>query len=327
MSSDVAKDFVLLANGPVPTGSEIATRQVGTDQAGLRVGIDKDGFRHLLVRVPEALPVERSSAALTLDARTLLVDGDPVLFADLKCSDKRLSLVFERLVFDVVARIDAGEVPHAALPRSLAEWRDLFRAGTHGFSMEQAVGLIGELHVLERLAGSIGQSDALAAWWGPDGHPHDFYSSAARAIEVKSTRSLEGNRIHISNIVQLDPSDLSDLHLAVVRLKPDKQAPTLDERITALLKTGFPAAGLLAKVEAAGHVYESPVQFNTQFAVTSDKWWTVGENFPGVRAARLIPPAQKGVSNIKYELSLDSVGAALSAKGVDELIHGWRQHG
>jgi hypothetical protein len=243
------------------------------------------------------------------------------------CSDKRLSLVFERLVSDVVARIDGGEAPHAALPKSLEEWRDLFRAAPPGLSMEQAVGLIGELHVLERLADSVGTGDALDAWWGPDGHPHDFYSSATRAIEVKTTRSLEGNRIHISNIAQLDPSDLSDLHLAAVRLKADRQAMTLDERVNALLEKGFPAAVLLSKVEAAGHLHESPIQFNTQFAVVSEKWWFVGEDFPGLRAARLAPLAQKGVSGIKYELSLDSVGPALAAEAVDELLHGWGQHG
>lgn len=327
MTSDIAKDFVLLANGPAPTGSELATRRVGARQSDVRVGIDAGGLRHLLIEVSEMPSVESNSAALTLGARTLLVNGRRILFADLMCSDKRLSLVFERLVSDVVARIDAGEAPHAAMPKSLEEWRDLFRAAPQGISVEQVVGLIGELHVLGRLADSIGTADALDAWWGPDGHPHDFYSSATRAIEVKTTRSLEGSRIRISNIAQLDPGDLSDLHLAVVRLKADRNAATLDERISELLEKGFPAAVLLAKVEAVGHLHESPISFNTQYAVVSDKWWTVGDDFPGLREARLAPLAQKGVSGIKYELSLDSAGSPLSAEAVARLIHGWGQGG
>ena len=193
--------------------------------------------------------------------------------------------------------------------------------------MEQVVGLIGELEMLERLSQSVGIENALEAWWGPDGHTHDFYSTEARAIEVKTTRSLEGNRIHISNVAQLDPSNLSDLHLVVFRLRRDRQAPTLDERIANLLEMGFPAARLLTKLEGAGYVHETHIHFNTRLSVVSDRWWVVGDGFPGLREARLNPLALRGVSNIKYELSLDAVGPPLSGDAADELINGWGVNG
>lgn len=327
MTTDIGLEFVLLANGVAPVGSELATRPVGAKVSELRVGIDKDGLRHLLAPIAEPFATDGRSAALSLSSRSLMVGGGATLFADLKCSDKRLSLVFERLVADIVARVEAGVSPNVALPKALEEWRDLFRATPRTFTLEQAIGLIGELHILERLAESMGHQAALDAWWGPDGHTHDFYSTAARAIEVKSTRTLEGNRIHVSNLAQLDPADVEDLHLAVLRLKADQRAPTLDERISALLDAGFPAAELLAKVGAAGYLHESKPQFPTRFSVKTERWWSVGEDFPGLRESRLAAPGMTGVSNVRYELSLDSVGAFLSDDRVDDAIRGWCTHG
>ena len=323
MTVDIGQEFILLSSGSRPTGTELVTRTVPAGSTLVRVAIDEDGFRHLLVPVPGELPRDKESAALDLEPRVLAINGTPVLFADLKCLDTRLSLVFERLVADVVARINAGDQPERALPLALHQWRDLFRGGSSGLTVEQVVGLIGELQVLERLSRSAGAESALDDWWGPDGHPHDFYSAVDRAIEVKATRSLEGNRIHISNVVQLDPAGLADLRLAVFRLRPDRQAPTLDERITALLEMGFPAAKTLTKIEAAGHIHESPLPFSTRFAVVSDRWWSVGEDFPGVRESRFSSAALRGVSNIKYELSLDSVGPSMPADAVDDLIGSW----
>jgi hypothetical protein len=327
MTVNVGEEFVLLMSGPAPAGTELATRQVPAGDTEVRVGIDREGFRHLLVQVPDELPPGRQSAALSLGSRVLGVGGDAIPFADLKCMDTRLALVFERLVADVVARIEGGAQPDKALPLALNEWRDLFRSGSSGPTAEQVVGLVGELQVLERLSRSIGIERALEAWWGPDGHPHDFYSTEARAIEVKTTRSLEGNRIHISNVAQLDPAGLSDLRLVVFRLKQDRQAPTLDERINSLLERGFPAAALLTKIENAGYLYETPVPLKTRFAIVSETWWTVGDGFPGLRESRLSPAALRGVSNIKYELSLDAVGPSMSPTAVEELMGAWRENG
>lgn len=328
MSADIGRDFVLLSSGARPTGTELVTRAVAAGDSGMRVAIDKEGFRHLLVPVPDEVPRDRQSVALSIEPRVLSVGGAPVLFADLKCLDTRLSLVFERLVTDVVARVESGVPPEVALPYALNQWRQLFQGGgSSGFTVEQVIGLIGELQVLLRLSESMGAERALDAWWGPDGHPHDFYSTADRAIEVKTTRSLEGNRIHVSNVAQMDPSNLTDLHLAVFRLRPDRLAPTLDDRITSLLELGFPAARTLTKIEAAGHVHESAVPFSTRFAVVWDRWWVVGSGFPGVRESRIDAAALRGVSNITYKLSLDAVGPAMPPEAVDELMQKWDDHG
>lgn len=323
MTADISEAFVLLSSGAAPTGSELLTREISETDTSIRVGLDKDNFRHLLVGIDEEVPDDKRSVALTLCNRELKVGESSALFADLRCTDVRLALVFERLVSDVVSRIENGESPGKALPLALKEWRELFRGGHQGLTVEQVVGLIGELLVLERLAVCLGPQPALEAWRGPDGHTHDFYAPTGEAIEVKATRSLEGSRVHISNIAQLDPGDVNTLHLSVFRLKEDQTAPTLDERIATLLRAGFPAADLLAKVQGAGHIFETPVLVNTRFKVLADSWWHVDGKFPGLRESRLSSEALKGVSDIKYQLSIDAVGAPLSATEVGELLAGW----
>ena len=174
MPADIGQDFVLLSSGAKPVGTALVTRKVSAGGADMRVAVDRDGFRHLLVPVPDELPRDGQSAALTLEPRLLAVDGTPVLYADLKCLDTRLSLVFERLVTDVVGRVESGDRPERALPLALNQWRELFQGGPPEFTVERVIGLIGELQVLLRLSGSTGEDRALDAWWGPDGHPHDF---------------------------------------------------------------------------------------------------------------------------------------------------------
>lgn len=325
MNVNVGEAFVLLTNGPQPTGSQLATRLISTSGTEIRVGLDKNRFRHLLIALEGEIATDMSSAALILRPFELEVEGSVRTYADLRCSDARLALVFERLALDVIARVEGGIEPSSALPLALREWRDLFKSGAQGITVEQVVGLIGELQVLGRLARTLGHAAALDAWWGPDGHTHDFYAPSGAAIEVKATRSLEGSRVHISNIGQLDPADVESLHLAVFRLKADQKAPTLDERIAGLLQEGFPAAELLNKVRGAGHIYESDVALNTQFKVLAESWWAVNDDFPGLRESRLSPEAQKGVTDIKYQLSLDAAGAPLSPETVDTLMTRWGQ--
>jgi len=322
-ASEIGLCFVLLENGPVPSGSELTTRPVAVAGGEVRLGIDSRRFRHVLVPVHETMREDRSSAALILSSRLLEVGGSEQLFADLYCTDLRLGMVFERLAADVHDRINGGEPAAEAMPNALSDWRDLFRGGS-SISPESVLGLVGELTVLERLAEAVGIQTALDSWWGPDKHPHDFYSASAQAIEVKTTRSLGGNRISISNIAQLDPTGLDGLYLSVLRTKLDPTAPTLDERISGLLARGFPAAELLTKIERAGYVFEGVAsQTDTRYAVLGHRWWHVTDDFPGIRASRVEPDHMKGVMTVKYELALDSVPSDMATEQVEALIAGW----
>ena len=139
----------------------------------------------------------------------------------------------------MLARLTDGADPNMVCHQALEDWRDLLLAARAGTTLEDAIGLIGELTVLECSPKRSSPADALSSWWGPARHVHDFYSDDNCAIEVKTTQMLDGNRVNISNLDQLDPLPAESLHLAVVRVRPNTVAPSLDDRIRTALALGF----------------------------------------------------------------------------------------
>lgn len=322
---DVAEEFILLGSGSRPGGSAVVTRSVmRIEQGNVLVGMDSENHRLVLVPVnsiPEGIE-DRRSRALALTARTLQLDNDAGSFIVLTCTDPALNLVFERVVADVVGRLEADAEPSTVCSDALADWRAMFQAASIGMDREAVIGLVGELEILSRL-GLADKNAALEAWWGPSGHMHDFYNNRGAAIEVKSTASLEGNLVHISNLDQLDPGDVSSLHLAVCSLRPDLRAPTLDERIRLLIADGFARDTLIQRVADAGHVFEAATTIDTRYAVKSTRLWEVNEGFPGLRRSEFGEDQLRGVSNVKYELMLDSVGRPVDAGDVEFVFKNW----
>lgn len=324
--TDVAEDFVLLeAESRAVAGSALLTRPVNIDVAGQAalVAVDANAQRHLLVPLTgPGMDSDHASQGVTLGPRVLRVGAVDVQYADLHCRIPSLSLVFERLVEDVLQRLafDAS-APVAVCRRVLDEWRALLRAAGQGLSREVMIGLVGELEVLTLLARQ-NPTGAVEAWWGPTGAVHDFVRSG-HAIEVKTVTSVDGTFVSISNLDQLDPALVDSLHLVVVHAREDSAGPTLDERVAALLAEGVPRDALLARVRAAGYVYESGVEVDSRFAVRSVRAWAVGDTFPGLRRGELGEARLRGVSQIRYELALDSAPRRLSDEQFEQFLVDW----
>ena len=245
-----------------------------------------------------------------------------VTYADLHCRISSLDLVFERLAEDVLRRLTAdSSTPVTTCRKVLDDWRALLRAPSQSLSRETVVGLVGELEVLRLLAShnSIGAFDA---WRGPSMSVHDFVRGGAE-LEVKTTTSVDGNFVSISNIDQLDPGLVSSLHLVVVHAREDATAPSLDERIDGLFALGLPNDALLTKVASAGYVYGSGVAVEDRFRIRSVRAWAVSDSFPGLRRAELGETRLKGISKIRYELALDSAPRRLSDEEFDLFMAAW----
>jgi hypothetical protein len=108
--------------------------------------------------------------------------------------------------------------------KRLIAWKRFFESkGEHGITRDEYVGLWGELHVMDAMiSAGTPTSDALRAWLGPVGAPQD-YSFGAHAIEVKTSVAAEMGFVHISNVMQLDDSPLSNLYLVCIHcdFRPD----------------------------------------------------------------------------------------------------------
>lgn len=324
--TSVAEHFVYLtAKERKLSGTSLLNRAVGVQVMGadILVAIDAAGEKHLLVPVADAHVTEDgASPGVVLAKRVLVIDGKEQAFADLHCRIPSLDLVFERLIEDVLSRIQLEKSASAEICRqALDDWRTLLRTATDGPSREKIIGLVGELEVLRILA-SHSPAAALDAWRGPSKSVHDFVQGG-HELEVKTTTSVAGSTISISNIDQLDPDLVDTLHLMVVHAIANEASLTLDDRINQLISLGVPRGELLKKVDDAGYIYESGSRIADRYEVRSVRAWMVDGDFPGLRAGEIPRKRIKGVSKIKYDLNLDSAPEPLSGSEFEFLLSRW----
>lgn len=325
--TEVSEGFVFLtAQSKQLSATSLLTRPVGItlDGRDLLIGLDVNNQRHLLVPIAKPdIAEDHASRGVTLSSRLLRTGSEDVAFADLHCRIPTLDLVFERLVDDVIDRLEGGaEGPVEACRQALDDWRSLLEKARGGISREALVGLIGELEVL-RLLATEAPMEAFDSWRGPARTVHDFVRGS-HELEVKATTSVAGDHISVSNLDQLDPGLVEQLHLIVVHVKADATAANLDERIDQLLSLGLPRGALLAKVEEAGYVYETRAKdADDRYGVRSVRAWLVDDPFPGLRRSELAEVRLQGLSKLTYELDVAAFGSPLDEGQTQDLIAGW----
>lgn len=323
---DLAQEFVYVKS---EAGGIDETRMISrpTDfhlpHGRFRVAVDHQHHKHALFPIGAGdSPIEEMTASVTCRTRELVLEGQDLRFVDLECTDNSLELVFEHLVADVLERMEADPTaPGRSCLAALAEWRELMRAAKGSLPRELALGLTGELEAL-RLIGTRSPAEALASWTGPTRSTHDFVASG-RHLEVKTTASVDGQTIRVSNIDQLDPSSSpGTLHLVVVHCLPDPTAKELDQRIRDLVATGFPRTRLIKAVADYGYVFESG-QSAPAFAVRSIRLWEITDGFPGLRATDIPAARRPAVTRVSYDLSLAAAPAPVRDDSVEEVLGGW----
>ena len=325
--STVADGYVLLEQDHRKMlGGQFVTRpqEVAVKSGPVQLGLDAYGLRHLLIPMdrPEDVREDRRSGGVLLVRETLQIDDEEVAFADLVCQVPELAPVFERLVDDVLTRIDKDpDQPLSAVQAALEEWRRLLLGTPRGLGREAGVGLVGELAVLEQLA-ARDPANALDAWRGPTGAVHDFVSGG-RAIEVKSTASVDGNFVEISNLDQLDPADLAELQLLVVHLRANDASPSIDDRLDHLIQMGVPKPVLIDRVAAVGHTYGAEGVDPHRYSVRSIRVWHVDSQFPGLRRSALTEQHLRGIGRVRYELAVDSAPRPLDDDDVSDRLARW----
>lgn len=327
MTGDIAEHYLFLQEDAARiTSTNFLTRPLGVHvRAGeVLAGLDVNGLRHLLIPVQrdDQIHEDQQSSGVAIIERHFGSRDATARFADLVCLDSALELVFERLVEDVVNRLSgAEETPVEVAHRALADWRALLRKADQGITREAAVGLVGELEILRRLSSSQ-PAAAVSAWRGPQGGLHDF-SVHGRAIEVKTTSSVDGNFVQISNLDQLDPASAQRLHLVVVHVRDDPTAPSIDERVQELVELGVPRRQLIDLVADVGYIFESAGNSEHRYGVRSVRVWEVDDAFPGLRRSDLGRERTRGVGRVRYELALDAASPAIGNEVAESMLAAW----
>lgn len=303
--------------------SQFISRSLGRDD--VLAALDHSGGKHLLIEVDDEdhLAEDTASQGVQVLATTIGTAPDRHHFLDLQCAEPRLSLVFDRLVEDVVNRIDgeSAPAPSQALWSALDDWRALLRRADL-LDSAAIIGLCGELVLLGQLARNGNPHRALASWTGPSHTVHDFVAGP-HAIEVKATASLEGREVEIHGLEQLEDEGFDSLHLVVAHCRKDPGAPSLDDRIDKLAELGFSKSDLIQKAAQVGYIYESEQASETRYDVRSLTCWQVSPSFPRLTKSNIPLDAQQGISRVKYQINLDALPPPLATGDAQSFYTSW----
>jgi len=165
-----------------------------------------------------------------------LIERSGMSILEVKTSTPLINREFYLFANAIADRIlETSEAPGEAVAFELACFGALFEQ-KRILSIERQIGLLGELLILERMISTDGPN-ALEAWIGPKGEPHDF-RIANNEFEVKTSTSTR--RVHtINNLAQLVPSPGSTLFIISILLGAGgKQA-------------GFSLASIIASIRSS----------------------------------------------------------------------------
>ncbi|MEV4425228.1 PD-(D/E)XK motif protein [Streptomyces sp. NPDC049602] len=297
-----------------------AELKIDTPHGLLRLGLDSDGRRHLLVPIAphQRLETDRRSAGVHLTDRVLLVEDAPVRFADLSCRRPDLTEIFTGLVADVCTRVAAepDSLP-SRLAQTLSSWRLLLSGQPVRWTPQRLAGLFAELTVLERLLRL--SPAAVATWLGPTGCAQDFRAQDT-CLEVKASLASEGRVIHVHGVDQLEAPERGSLCLSWFRVAESslRSAQSIaDVMESCRSRTDAPAV-LDERLRRLGIGPEKPpIISDIQFTITDERWYRVDDAFPKIvptSFANGTVPA--GVSALEYLIDLDTVRAEADGSAV-----------
>lgn len=223
--------------------------------------------------------------------------------------DEELFDVFSLFADDIIHELNNTTTENDAIisiNSQIKKWRKLFTSINSGLSIEELMGLFGEIDFIEKMIEKNKYpSNIIEAWKGPDSYIFDFlFEDANKAFEVK-TINHDKEEINITNEYQLDGTGLDSVYLFLLKVHLNKHVgislpkkienlkKKLDENTMQkvndkLLQVGF----YLDEV----HLYE-----DLFFEVYDISFYDIQKGFP-----RITPhnKPNKGLKKISYSISL-----------------------
>jgi hypothetical protein len=228
------------------------------------------------------------------------------------------------LVAAVVDDLTSARPFHVAVQRSLASYRDLLSGRGH-LSEERAIGLLGELLVLEHVIDAAGEDIAVQAWLGPDAEEHDFVLPALDA-EVKTTLA-ERRRHIIGTETQLQTSPARPLWLVSLQLTRAADAPSgfalpdvVDRVRTRLTTTRSAFDAQLGSVgwrDADTDMYRERYLWRTHPTA-----YLVDDTFPAITRRRLdeVVPQPELVGPVTYRVDVTGLQAGIPPEPIGGFV-------
>lgn len=225
----------------------------------------------------------------------------------------RYSGVFEILADDVASLVanarDERQGVRDFLSR-LRVWQDFMRRhGTEGLGRQAQTGLFSELFFLrQRLMPHMTAYDAVSAWTGPSGGVYDFVITGS-GVEIKSTIFSPPSSFKVSNLAQLDDSQVSCLYLIhytwQVTGSPGTTLPELVDTLRNELEANDPAAvtHLNERLIQAGYLDSHRENYSgRQLRPAHERFFRVEGEFPRLRGDTI----PQGIVECSYMVDLNA---------------------
>lgn len=186
----------------------------------------------------------------------------------------------------------------------LLRWQEILQKDNlRVMSVEQQMGLFGELSCLYSFAETKDVRDSVIAWVGCESGKQDFLFDSL-AVEVKSKRSSSGNKVHISSLEQLH-CDKNPLYLLVYSLTNADSGDSIQdmvEKIKLLIQEGDLKLNLNfeRKLMDYGYVYEIQSEHLIKFVIDKKQIYFVSDTFPKINPNSLLPQ----IKDIRYSVDL-----------------------
>ena len=278
---------------------------------------DADGLIRLLAKLPPGREQREVLLGPLLRVQWVPAPGSGVFgtYLEVACLDARLRPTFLSLVGEMLERSNSSGRPCVdEIVAVLDAWRAALARSQKELNRSRAIGLFGELSVLERMA----QQDparAMRAWVGPAGAIHDFHLT--NSLEVKTYVSSNSPKVTIHNIDQLDPPQLGTLHLVAIRIEESPTGETLLDLVKRLVLHGVAQFSVAERLGVDEDVIS---ERQWRFAVQETRLYEVTENFPGIRRSQLGESTLRGVEEVSYSLLLDACEPSLDPFQLDRIL-------
>ena len=308
-----------------PTGDKINARQFGSDIVWL--GIDQSQSRHLLILLSDpssAKSAEFHSHGITAKTKDLILDDSiKRSYFDITCKNNVDTKFFTCVVADLMQRNLSD--PNSRLNiilNVLKSWKWFWGVDKDLFSLEDSLGLFGELVFLSRW---LSPAKAMNYWMGPYADRHDFVSTEA-SVEVKTSRtSGDGHVRHkISSLDQLSDPETGTLYLYSLQVVKDRLASdsliSLTSEIEMTLENDTSLLLLFRELLAMRNYTPLARIATNTYRIVGESLYQVKDGFPRLThdiVDKFIVP--NGVVNITYELETAACEAYKIASTPDQL--------
>jgi len=277
------------------------------------VAIERSGRKHVLVRLPQSQEPLQSTDARGLQVTTAIAqigDNPRDRYIDILCLDPSQDRLFATLGEDLIESLSRSASPeNEVVLQTIARWRAFWTVKSAGFTLEQAIGLFGELWFFQRWLGS---DAAQAKWMQTLGARHDFQWNAA-SVEVKTAQaaSVATATHHIVSLDQLDDPATGQLYLfSLLILEDALSTNTLEALISRISSELEPDPVALAsfrqKLASYGFVPSASPFSSRPIRVIREALYIVRTDFPRLTRQTFSSGVPPGIGDIQYTLAVSA---------------------